>query len=70
MVDRDTMEEKLQELAEKHEIPLSLLKEAIEKEKEKIILQNRKMSPILVEMIERYTDSPESFTEDNNGYGF
>ncbi|MCT7967291.1 hypothetical protein NG799_13185 [Laspinema sp. D1] len=64
------MEEKLQELAEKYEIPLSLLKEAIEKEKEKIILQNRKMSPILVEMIERYTDSPELFTEDNNGYGF
>ena len=70
MVDRDTMEEKLQELADKYEIPLSLLKEAIKKEKEKIILQNRKMSPILVEMIERYTDSPESFTEDNNGYGF
>ncbi|MCT7964119.1 hypothetical protein NG791_25915 [Laspinema sp. D1] len=62
------MEEKLQELADKYEIPLSLLKEAIEKEKEKIILQNRKMSPILVEMIERYTDSPESFTEDYNGY--
>lgn len=65
------MEEKLQELAEKYEIPLSLLKDAIEKEKEKIILQNRKMGPILVDMIERYTDSYESFTdtEDNNGYG-
>lgn len=63
------MEEKLQELAEKYEIPLSLLKDAIEKEKEKIILQNRKMGPILVDLIERYTDSYESFTEDNNGYG-
>lgn len=51
------MEEKLKELAKKYDIPLKLLKEAIEKEKEKVILKNRRMAPILEEMIERYADS-------------
>jgi hypothetical protein len=28
-------------------------------EKEKVILQNRRMAPVLVQMIERYADSTE-----------
>ncbi len=51
------MEEKLRELAEKYEIPLGLLQEAIAMEKEKVIFQKRMMGPKLVELIERYADS-------------
>lgn len=53
------MKEKLRELAEKHQIPETLLIEAIQLEKEKVILQNRRMAPVLVQMIERYADSAE-----------
>ncbi|NET28611.1 hypothetical protein [Okeania sp. SIO1I7] len=63
------MEEKLQELAEKYEIPLELITAAIELEKKEIFKQKRKTAPTkLVEMIERYTDSSQSFMEDTN-YG-
>ena len=59
------MEEKLQELAEKYEIPLELIKAAIELEKKEIFKQKRKTAPTkLLEMIERYTDSSQSFMED------
>ncbi|NEP79509.1 MAG: HPF1 family protein [Okeania sp. SIO3C4] len=63
------MEEKLQELAEKYEIPLELITEAIKLEKKEIFKQKRTTAPTkLLEMIERYTDSSESFMEDTN-YG-
>lgn len=62
------MEEKLQELAAKYQIPKGLLKEAIQREKEKVVLQNRKMVPVLTDMIERYADSLESSLE-NDDYG-
>ncbi|NEN88695.1 MAG: hypothetical protein F6K48_07090 [Okeania sp. SIO3H1] len=49
------MEEKLQELAEKYEIPLELITAAIELEKKEIFKQKRKTAPTkLLEMIERY----------------
>ncbi|NJM62614.1 MAG: hypothetical protein HC849_24305 [Oscillatoriales cyanobacterium RU_3_3] len=54
------MEEKLQELVAKYKIPEQLLKEAIQQEKEKVVLQKRRMVPILITMIERYADSPNS----------
>jgi hypothetical protein len=54
------MEKKLQELADKHKIPVALLKEAIAMEKEKIVLSNRQLVPKLVEAIERYSDSSNS----------
>lgn len=61
------MEEKLQELAEKYEIPLELITEAIELEKKEIFKPKRKKAPTdLLNMIERYTDSSESFMEDTN----
>lgn len=62
------MEEKLRELSIKHEIPEQLLKEAIKQEKEKVVLQNRRMAPILVQMIERYADSLDPSMEDKD-YG-
>lgn len=62
------MKDKLRELAVKYEIPEELLRKAIQLEKEKVVLQNRRMVPVLVEMIERHADLPESSTEDEN-YG-
>lgn len=62
------MDDKLQELAEKYEIPEELLRKAIQLEKEKVVLQNRRMAPVLVEMVERYADLPESSIEDEK-YG-
>ncbi|MGB3513916.1 MAG: hypothetical protein WBA93_32850 [Microcoleaceae cyanobacterium] len=63
------MEEKLQELAGKYEIPLELITAAIELEKKEIFKQKRTTAPTkLLEMIERYTDSSESLMEDTN-YG-
>ena len=58
------MEEKLRELAAKYKIPEQLLRDAIQREPEKIVLQNRRMAPVLVEMIERYADSVNLSTED------
>jgi hypothetical protein len=48
------MEEKLKELTAKYELPDELLKDAIELEKEKLILKNRKLAPILAQLIERH----------------
>lgn len=62
------MENKLRELAVKYQIPEALLREAIAIEKEKVILQNRRMAPVLVQMIERYAQSPESAMEEGD-YG-
>lgn len=57
------MEEKIRELAAKHQISVSLIKQAIQLEKEKVVLHNRKMVPVLVQMIERSAESPNSSTE-------
>jgi hypothetical protein len=62
------MEDKLRELAAKYEIPEELLRKAIQLEKEKVVLQNRRIVPVLEKMIERYADSPESSMEDDD-YG-
>ncbi|MCW6036637.1 hypothetical protein K4A83_10225 [Spirulina subsalsa FACHB-351] len=48
------MLEKLKELADKHEIPLRLLLEALELEQEKVMLQNRRIVPKLRKLIESY----------------
>lgn len=58
------MEEKIRELAAKYQIPESLLIEAIQQEKERVVSQNRRMVPILVQMIERYAELPKSSIED------
>lgn len=60
------MEEKLRELAAKHQIPEPLLLEAIQEEKKKIVLQNRKMVPILMNMIERYASSIDASIEERD----
>ena len=54
------MEEKLRELSDKYEVPLELFREAIAMEEEKVILQNRKLAPKLVELIERYAEDSNS----------
>ena len=51
---------KIEELAQKYEIPPQLLKEAMALEVEKITLKNRRLSTKIVELIEKYTDSPQS----------
>jgi hypothetical protein len=51
------MDEKIKELAKDHKIPEGLLKDAIAAEKEKVVLQNRRMSPILIRLIEQYAES-------------
>lgn len=49
-----TLNQKIQELAEKYEIPVDLLKGAIALEREKVVLQNRRLAPKLLDMVERY----------------
>ena len=51
------MEQKIRELAAKYKIPESLLQKGIELEKEKIVLQNRRLVPKLVELIEHHSES-------------
>ncbi|MDB9313593.1 hypothetical protein PN462_10825 [Spirulina sp. CS-785/01] len=50
------MEQQLQVLAQKHGIPVALLQEAIKEERERIVRQNRRMTPRLKEMIAQYAD--------------
>lgn len=50
------MEEKLRELAEKHQIPPGLINEAIQWEKKQVVLQKRKIEPLL-EKIGRHVES-------------
>jgi hypothetical protein len=64
------MDEKIKELAAKYEIPEKLLHEAIQIERGKVILKNRRLAPVLVELIERYSTSTpptasEAFTHDS-----
>lgn len=51
------MEEKIRELAKKHNIPPSLLKEVIKMEKEKVVFKNRQLVPKIVQLIERYSEA-------------
>ncbi|MCC0179426.1 hypothetical protein I4641_20910 [Waterburya agarophytonicola K14] len=48
------MEEKIKELAKKHNIPASLLKKVIQMEKERVILQQRRLVPEIRKVIQQY----------------
>jgi len=48
------LSQKIQELASKYGIPEVMLKGAIELEKEKVVLKNRRLAPKLLDMVERY----------------
>jgi|GEM_PF-3222723 len=50
------IEDKLRELAEKHEIPADLLIEAVKLERQKVHLSKRRITPKLVEMIETHVE--------------
>lgn len=49
------MEEKIKELAKKHNIPEELFLKAIQMEKEKVIYKNRRLVPEIRKLIEQYT---------------
>ena len=51
------MEEKIKELAEKYNIPVALLREVIQMEKEKVVLKNRQLVPKIVQLIEKYSEA-------------
>lgn len=51
------MDEKIRELAAKYAIPEKLLHDAIQVEREKVILKNRRLAPVLVELVERFSTS-------------
>ena len=51
---------KIKQLAQKYEIPPQLLEEAMALEAEKTTLKNRQLSPKIVQLIEKYTDSSQS----------
>jgi hypothetical protein len=51
------MEEKIKELAQKYNIPEDLLKEAIQMEKEKVVLKNRQLVPKIIQLIEKYSEA-------------
>ena len=50
------LDQKIKELADRYEIPDTMLREAIALEQEKIVLKNRRLAPKLVEMVERYAE--------------
>jgi hypothetical protein len=50
---------KIKELAQKYEIPPQLLEDAMALEVEKFTLKNRRLSPKIVQLIEKYTDSSQ-----------
>ncbi|MEO1068589.1 MAG: hypothetical protein AAFW95_05640 [Cyanobacteria bacterium J06638_6] len=48
------LSQKIQELSSKYEIPEAMLQGAIELEKDKVVLKNRRLAPKLLDMVERY----------------
>lgn len=48
------LSQKIQELASQYEIPEAMLQGAIELEKDKVVLKNRRLAPKLLDMVERY----------------
>jgi hypothetical protein len=53
------MDKKIKELAAKYNVPEQLLKEAMQLEKEKVNLNNRRLVPKLINLIERYTETSQ-----------
>ncbi|MBE9045604.1 hypothetical protein IQ255_14525 [Pleurocapsales cyanobacterium LEGE 10410] len=51
------MEDKIKELAKKYNIPPTLLLEAIEMEKEKVVSKNRQLVPKIIQLIEIYSET-------------
>ena len=51
------MEEKIKELAKKHNIPAFLLKEVIQMEKDRVVLKNRQLVPKIIQLIEKYSEA-------------
>lgn len=51
------MEEKIKQLSQKYNIPEGLLKEAIQMEKEKVVLKNRQLVPKIIQLIEKYSEA-------------
>jgi hypothetical protein len=60
----DSLDRKITELCQEYHIPESLMREAIAKEKQKIVYKNRQMSPEIIKLIEQYLDSAFIARED------
>lgn len=57
---------KIKELCKKYDIPEALLIGAISLEQEKVVLQNRRLTPKLLDMVERYANLfPNSSPEED-----
>ena len=51
------MEDKIKELAKKYNIPMALLEEAIQMEKNKVVFKNRQLVPKIVQLVEKYSEA-------------
>ena len=51
------MEDKIKELAKKYNIPMVLLEEAIQMEKNKVVFKNRQLVPKIVQLVEKYSEA-------------
>ena len=49
-----SLSQKIQELSSTYGIPEAMLRGAIELEKDKVVLKNRRLAPKLLDMVERY----------------
>jgi hypothetical protein len=54
------IEQKLKQLAKKHDIPEKLLRDAIALEKERVMYANRQCIPKLVKLVARYVESDKT----------
>ena len=50
----EVLNQKVRELAEQYDIPEDMLRGAIDLEKEKVVLKNRRLAPKILDMVERY----------------
>lgn len=55
----EKIENKMKELAEKYGVPEKLFREALQEEEQRVVLQNRKFSKKLQEIIEKYAGREE-----------
>ena len=47
------MDKKLRAVAERHGIPLELLVDTISLERERVVLQKRRLVPVIIDLVER-----------------
>jgi len=63
------MDDKVRAVAAKHGVPDKLLLEALEYERQKVVLKKRRLVPVMIELIERYAAEGESSGKDGSAHG-